>query len=538
MKHALYDFQLECIESLWEELTLNNTALAVLPTGAGKTATILGFCEKAFSFSPEIRGVFIVNRVKLAMQTFKVAQFDLGAKNVGLCCSTLGRRDTKGRLTVATIDTISRIDFKKVNFIILDEVHNVLDSGGSRYSKFLNKCREQNPNIKIVGITATPFRSQGLIYGEGELFTKIAFQKTLSWAIENGRLVKPLLYSTKEQFDTKGLKLIAGDYSMGELDELATDEKINLQVSDALPKLEGRKKIVWTCVNIRHAEALARIIRERGESVVCVHSDLDNGAQDRDIAAFREGTVRHLSFVSIFSEGYDQPSVDAVVFMRPTRSPVKYVQIVGRSLRVFPGKENALVLDYGRVVEECGPIDDPVIRKKGERRDADIDQGKMMKSCPKCLYYHSVFEASCPMCAYEYPLREESDPVKNLSLIANREGSLMRGDIKARWVNVSACKAAWHKSKSGRDCVRVTYYPEDILTDSYSDYLILDDSPFLKMKLKQKTKAFKISEEHKEVATLLASIKMAISSGNFAKRILVKKVGKFSEIESYSELTV
>lgn len=530
----LRDFQVEAIEAVWQELMIQDTALVVLPTGSGKTFTILGFCEKAFNEHETLRGVFLVNRVKLAAQTFEVAKGFLKKHVVSLCCSTLNSTDTSGQLVVATIDTISRIDFEKIDFIIADECHNVLDDGESRYSKFLDECRAQNPKLKIIGLTATPFRSTGYIYGEDELFTRVAYQKSLSWAIENNFLVKPFMFSTKEAFDTSKIRMVGGDYNLGDLEQLATEEKIKQQLDDAVDKISDRNKIVWVCTGIKHAELLAELLREKtGEEVVCVHSKMSQKDQGAAIELFRDGPVRHLSFVSIFSEGYDQPSVDCVVFMRPTRSAVRYVQTCGRGLRLFPDKQNCLILDYAQVIRECGPLDDPKIREKGQTRASLDEEGKGMRFCPSCLFYHSIKDAFCPSCSHEYVV-EERDPVKSLTTKSDEGQLLLKGDDKPQWLDVVAARASWHSAKSGRECIKVIYYLKKLLADPVSDFILIDNSPFIKKKMQDKLKsAFAIKKEFENVSDLLNAVKIAISQRKFPREVQVAKQGKYINILGY-----
>ncbi len=274
------------------------------------------------------------------------------------------------------------------------------------------------------------------------------------------------------------------------------------------------------------------MLRESGESVVTLHSKMDGSAQDAAINSFVSGSMRHLSFITIVSEGFDAPIIDAIVLLRPTRSPVRYVQPVGRGIRPYPGKVNCFVLDFGRVVENCGPLDDPIIRTKGEARASTVEEGKDMRFCPGCYFYHLRNVPACPQCGHTYTA-EERDPTKNLT-VRPGTGALLKEQSIPEWVDIQAARAEWHKSKAGNDCVKVLYYPKNIMMEPYKDYFVMGDANFLKLRLEAKVhKAFGLRRAFDKPADLLAALQLTISSGNYPRRIQVARNGQFMEILRY-----
>jgi hypothetical protein len=175
-----------------------------------------------------------------------------------------------------------------------------------------------------------------------------------------------------------------------------------------------------------------------------IHSQKDN-----NIKEFEDGNLRHLVFVSIVSEGYDYPPIDAIVLMRPTRSPVLYVQIVGRGLRPYKDKVNCLVLDYGRVIETLGHISDPLIN--AGKKSKGVTEIKM-KFCPQCYEYCQLSAQTCPECEYQFSSSKKEVNLKNLTSTTNLE------KVEETWGVVTRIKDGHTKTKNGYDARVVTVY--------------------------------------------------------------------------------
>lgn len=445
-------YQIEARNAILDELLKEYTALCVGSTGLGKTEIMF----MTINAIPNHRKVCIlVNKVKLLKQTYNRAKKALSEKTVKIFCGSLGQYDLDAQVIIASIQSISKMpnDF---DYIILDECHGVNQSEG-RYVEFLNK----NPKVKIVALTATPYRADGYIYGKGKLFKRICYQKGLLWSIENKFLVPPRIKYTDEQFDVSGLTIQNGDYKQGELNILTNDaEKLNKQLDDALPKLKGRNKVVWSCSSIRHATDVCNELINRGELAIVVHSQLDRELHDTNFELFEKNNYRHLVFVTECAEGWDYPPVDAIVLMRPTRSPVLMVQIIGRGLRNYEGKTDCLVLDYGKVIENCGPVDSPFIKEgKGKKSAITIK----MKFCPNCYEYMTSQLMTCPCCEYEFPAHRESDYQKNLTdKAANVDILSTPKEVKIHKVSFKI-----HKSKAGNECFKITYHGPILNIDEY-----------------------------------------------------------------------
>ena len=410
--------------------------------------------RSAMEKNPSARILVLQNNVDLIQQTARILP-----GYVTTYCAGLGEKiQAHAGTTVASVASmVGAPELKDFNGILIDEVHALGDSDYSTYKKILSRFG----NAKVVGFTATPFRSSGKIYGEGKFFSRVCFQRSLLDMIDEGYLVKPSLKHTAEQFETKGLKVRMGEYAMDDLAKLAADTvKVKKQIAEAIPRLADRRSRIWACVNIEHCELVAREI----PASKVVHSNLSREERDETMRAFRAGEVRDLVFVSVIKEGIDIPRIDAVVFMRPTRSPTLYVQVAGRGLRPAENKKDCLLLDFGGVVANLGPLDNPRVREPGETKAQAEREKPQFKFCPKCLEYIPIQSVKCSACGEGFI----DERLKNLTVKAATGGGLLSNDPVRN--KVTAVQIELHMSQAGNECLRVTYQCGIIRLHEYFSY--------------------------------------------------------------------
>lgn len=449
-------YQLEFVEAIWQEIFTSDTALGVLPTGGGKTVCIGTLMDRCLRAKHNMRIGMVMGRVDLVAQT-ELALAKVIPRNVlGVYCGTLSRKELSKPVTIASIQSISNIDLTHIDVLFIDEAHN-LDQDGGKYLRFIEKCRRVNARLKIIAVTATPFRVNGVIYGEDKMFKRIAYRKTIQDMIELGFLCRPILRQGESAFDTTALRTRAGEYMQEDIDKLVSNEStMRLQINDALAKMSGRKAIAWACANIEHCNTLTMELNNLGEWAGNVHSKQAREHRDKNLQAFKDGSLRHMVFVSILSEGFDHPPIDCVVLMRPTRSPVLYVQTVGRGLRIYPEKNDCLILDYGQVVREMGPLDDPKVKNKKGGGEA------VLKICGMCKAYVPGGCLLCPECQNPFPPREE--PVEKLTHRSDDKAVILSEKQAPTTELLGPANISMHESKNGNKCVKIVYANKNILT--------------------------------------------------------------------------
>jgi DNA repair protein RadD len=496
-------YQHQAAEAIWKEISIGSTALIVASTGLGKTEIIKLLIEKSIRLYPQFRCIFLVNKLNLLHQTAKRLEryFNCG---VGVYYGK-----TKSLVNPITVASIQSVYDKEINcnMLIMDEVHNFNQDEG-RYLTLINKMMSINPKTKLVGCTATPFRSDGYIYGKDKFFKGSCFTRDLKWAIDNKFLVPPTCKHMDHAFDPKNVKITAGDYNLKQLEKLANDDiKIIKQVSDALSRLSGRKKTVWSCVSIAHAEKVNKFINDAGEKSVVVHSKQGDRSS---LELFEAGDCKHLVFVSIVSEGYDYPPIDSVVLMRPTRSANLYVQTIGRGLRLYEGKKDCLVLDYGRVIENCGPVHDPWIGSKKKSAIESLDHG--MRFCPECLEYCEKSDDNCPVCHYLFE-KQKRDYSKNLTNTPYSDGLLFK---KKTTFIIKEVVSKAYMTKKGTIAEKLEYHTNGVFKDVITEFFGAKNSYYYKQRINlfQEGKRYEIDCEKNGKWWVTKEIRISNTIGN------------------------
>jgi DNA repair protein RadD len=518
----------------WFDRT-DDPALAVLPTGAGKTRIFSAISKYFVLRDPVASIVVLAHRHTLVKQNAESLRGIVPAP-VGIWCGSLNLKQAE-QITVATIQSMDDFPITP-DLVIVDEAHNIPHGEEGRYHELLAKMP---PHAKLLGVTATPYRlGGGEIVGPDHLFPGMTFRVDMVELINDGYLVRPRLAKGTEDtlINVEGLRVTGGDYNQKDLEErVANLDLIQRQVFNALPRLAGRNKVIWFCVDIAHAEAVAAHLPD----AVVLHSKMTTHQRDVATQGFHMGLFRHLVNVSVATEGYDEPAIDAVVLLRPTQSPVFYVQAVGRGLRLSDptighlparedrlsaiaasGKPDCLVLDYARVVENLGPVNAPVIKvKKSGKSDAKADPP--LKVCDGCMEYVPVHVVACPECGFEFPKKADEAPL-NLTRDGGHARILDTGEPYELMVTNSWADE-YTSMNSGRRCLLITY--KHGLLSSTPEYLTFD-SPFPLKKAREALAELGMSNVH-EINTVDDAI-ARMGEMEIPASIFIKKDGKYTRV--------
>lgn len=452
----LRDYQRHLVDAGLVELRSTGRALLVAATGAGKTWVIAEVVREL-----HVPTLVLVPRVALVPQMHAVLP------DAGILCDAYKSNQQK-HVTIATVQTASRRQVAGFRAVVIDEAHMM----GEAHMKLLS---ELNPQY-ILGLTATPFTASGPIYGHKKYWPPPAHAVGITELVDKGFLVPPVMAAGKHAFDVRGVKVVAGDYNQAQLGSIVTPEYMELQLADALPRLEGRKKVLWTCINITHAEQVYARLVAMGESACVYHSQQAMDEREEVLDDFKDGDARHVVAVTALSTGFDSPATDAVVLMRPTRSACLYVQTIGRALRVSPGKKNALVLDYGHCVEHLGPLDRPRVKVQLEsdsRKKKVEEHAERVVSCDGCGQFYfppKYVRQACPNCG-TYPGEGSGD--KQLATEADTEHALLTsaGDRQAEMYAADPLGA--YRSKLSLEAMRVARADVEVKNDRGEEQFIV-----------------------------------------------------------------
>jgi len=258
----------------------------------------------------------------------------------------------------------------------------------------------------------------------------------------------------KTQLDSSNVKKSAGDFNIKDLAK--THDKIsitNSAVEDALHYGKNYKKWLVFCIDIAHCEHVAAELNKRGVSARVLHSRMDGDRKDI-VNSFKRGEFKALVSVGMVTTGFDVKDIDLILMLRPTESAVLHVQMIGRGLRPFPGKEHCLVLDYAGNTARLGPINNVIIPKK-----ANETNGKGIaptKTCPVCRTITFTLAKFCDSCGHEFVFETKLTTLSSVEDIIER-GSLPP-DSKVKWLNVKSVKYNIHKKTGSPDSLLVTYF--------------------------------------------------------------------------------
>jgi DNA repair protein RadD len=330
-------------------------ACIVLPTGAGKSVVIAELARLA-------RGrVLVLAHVKeLCEQNHE--KFTRMGFEAGLYAAGLGRKDTTFQVTFASVQSVARnlqAFADEHSLLIVDECHRVSDADDSQYGQVVEALTRRNPKLKLLGLTATPYRmGMGFIYqyhGQGAVrseearpFDSCVYEVSLGEMIHAGFLVPPRVQDAPiAQYD---FSAIADDSRAGEAEVnrlLVSYPRVTQAIVEQVVSLadaQARTGVMLFAASVAHAREIAGYLPR--DEVALILGDTALPERDAQIAAFRERKLRYLVNVAVLTTGFDVPHVDFIALLRHTQSVSLFQQIVGRGLRLSPGKRDCLVMDY------------------------------------------------------------------------------------------------------------------------------------------------------------------------------------------------
>ncbi len=405
--------------------------LSVIPTGGGKSLVIAAMCQKLLDGWPGLR-IGIVTHVKelVSQNAQELLRIWRGAP-VGIYSAGLNRRDIRRSIMFMGIQSV----WNKVGLLggfdvlIIDEAHLIGREANTRYGKFIAAVRERVPHLRIMGLTATPYRldSGRLDRGDDRLFDDIVYDLNVSDLIAGGYLSPLRSPETNVQIDTKGLHVRAGEFVAAEMEERVRAPGLVEAAVDEIVEA-GRERNGWLLFghDVQHATDVRNEVRRHGFSCEVISGKTPAGERDSIIAAFKAKRIRALTSVGVLTTGFNAPHVDLIAMLMSTLSTVKYVQIVGRGFRpvyahghdlsteegrhaaIAAGpKPDCLILDFGGNIRRHGPIDAVKPRKQGAGKgepDEKVEKDDVRtKTCPSCREQAALDAAECPYCGHEFP---------------------------------------------------------------------------------------------------------------------------------------
>ncbi|HCE3430679.1 TPA: DEAD/DEAH box helicase [Vibrio parahaemolyticus] len=354
--YTLRPYQADSVKAVIHYFRKHSTpAVIVLPTGAGKSLVIAELARLA-------KGrVLVLAHVKELVEQNHAKYEGYGLKGA-IFSAGLGRKETDQQVVFASVQSVVRnLDSFKNQFslLVIDECHRVPDDKNSSYQKVITHLRELNPGIKVLGLTATPYRlGMGWIYQyhtrgqvrteESRFFRDCIFELPIRYLLDENFLTPARMMDAPVlSYDFSQLKPAnTGRYKEAEMDMVIDKAKRATPqiVEQIIQYARERKGVMIFAATVRHAQEIHGLLPE-GETAIVI-GDTPTPERDAIIQAFKNREIKYLVNVSVLTTGFDAPHVDLIAILRPTESVSLYQQIVGRGLRLSEGKNECLVLDY------------------------------------------------------------------------------------------------------------------------------------------------------------------------------------------------
>lgn len=478
-------YQVEAVSSLYQYFsTQSGNPVLALPTGTGKSVIIAMFLQSIYYQFPGQRVMVLTHVKELIQQNYEKLMTLWPAAPAGVYSAGLNRRDLHRKITFAGIGSVAKKadQFRHIDIVIIDEAHLVSPNDETMYQAFLNALREVNPYLKVVGLTATPWRlGTGRITEDG-IFTDVCFDITGMQAfnrlIAEGFLAPLIPRQTKMMLDIEGVHMRGGELIASELQHAVDKYEVTqAAIRETLELAYDRRHWLIFASGVEHACNIADMLNDMGIPTVAIHSKMGDAQRDQAILDFKAGKYRAAVNNNVLTTGFDFPAIDLIVVLRPTASTVLWVQMLGRGTRPFQceeyKKENCLVLDFAGNTRRLGPINDPVIpRKKGDKSGGEAP----VKLCGSCATYNHASVTHCAYCGAEFTFQ-----VKIKQTAASDE--LLRGEAPLVEVfKVDHITYSTHEKAGRPPMMKVTYYCGLRL---FSEYVCIQHDGFAQRKARQ-----------------------------------------------------
>jgi DNA repair protein RadD len=402
-------YQRTSIDQLYTWFRANpaGNPLLVLPTGSGKSIILATLIQEALANWPQTRILMLTHVRELIAQNADKLRLVWPAAPLGIHSAGLRSRATFEPIIFAGIQSVHRKAWQlgRFDLILIDEVHLVGNSADGMYRRFLAEARTINPAVRIIGLTATPWRttSGDLTYGDDALFQAVAHEVLMLDLIRDGYLAPLISKRMATTLDVSGVQTRQGEFIARQLEQAVDREDITQAALDeCLAYGADRHKWLVFCTGVAHAEHVAEALRGRGVTTGCVTGTTPAAQRDQLIADFKSGKLRALTNANVLTTGFDVPATDLLVMLRPTQSPGLFVQMVGRGSRIATGKDNCLVLDFAGNTVRHGPVDQ--VRAWIPSARAATPGAPPTRSCPQCQSILPVAVRQCPECGYDFPV--------------------------------------------------------------------------------------------------------------------------------------
>jgi superfamily II DNA or RNA helicase len=397
----LRDYQQKIVDEVIS-LPPGSRRVVWLPTGGGKTEISCAIAQ-----STEKKVLFLVDKIVL------VKQAEARFTKYGMIPNIIQGQNTllrgSSNVTIASVQTLSKEkrflliehEIEDIGYIIVDEAHIFHKA----HNKIIKAITKANPEAKVIGLSATPLRK-----GMKEMYHDLIRGPSYGELITSGSLVKPRYFCPdSHKLVEAGLAEVkvskaSGDYDTGQLSRQMRVKKIVGCVVDEWLRIASDRSTIVFCVDIAHSKEVAEEFYRRGIEV----AQIDHYAKDEEreslIKRFNGGEIRVLTSVNVLSIGFDSPIASCAILARPTLSTMLHIQQVGRVLRPYEGKKDAIIIDHAGNVFKHGKIEEFSPQELKGKHIFEVEskiikkEKPTVKQCRKCGFLNDYSAQICEEC--------------------------------------------------------------------------------------------------------------------------------------------
>lgn len=545
---TLRPYQQAAVDAVYTHLsTREDNPCVVLPTGTGKSLVIAQIVKDAVGRWGG-RVLVLAHVKELLVQNAEKIRALCGGIRVGVYSAGLGRRESDAPVVVAGIQSVYRKarDLGGFDLVVVDEAHLIPPDGEGEYRTFLDAALEVNPRMRVVGLTATPYRMHGgLICKPENILNHVCYEAGLKEMISQGYLA-PL--TTKEgdtAVDVSAVHVRAGEFVQAEVEAAVCKDSIVRSACHEIVRMTAaRRAVLVFCVSVEHCRQVAACISAAsGQECAVVTGDTSPEVRRETLARLRGESVpadlfgavkpplKYVANVNVLTTGFDAPSVDCVAILRPTLSAGLLVQMVGRGTRLCEGKKNCLVLDFGGNIMRHGPVDAIRVHDFGSGRRRAEPKEPPVRKCPSCRELVPTTYSVCPACGTPFP-----PPEVHHDAMATT-AAILSGAPSTSWADVEETSyMVWRKRDARPEdvsTVRVTYRTG--LADFVSEWVCPEHQGYARSKFidwwKARTAASVPVPSDAEHAVWLANLGVVSSPARI--RVKVTSGERFPRITAY-----
>ena len=401
-------YQEEAVDAIWDFIWSDKRAsYIVAPCSAGKSLIQASAIQKVLSEYPESKILCVAHNQDLVGQNSSEFGGLCPDIDYGIYCAGLSRKELHD-ITFGTVQSLARVKtLPEWEIVFVDEFH-LCSKNTKNYMKLLKSIWAANPNAKLVGLSATPFRTDsGDIRSEG-IFTNKIYEIDIETLLDEGYLAPIVSRTTTDaRIDMSQIATVRGEYENSSMAAAFMSEdkyKAYMSLIASIYLSGQRNKFLIFGVNLAHCQAMVSTLESLGIPIFYCDGTTAKKERKRIVEDFRECKRGVLINCGLYTTGFNVKDIDCLAMVFATQSAIKYCQVIGRLQRIAEGKIDGLLLDFGKNIERFGPINLLQVEPKFSNKNKTT--ASVVRACMKCGYYTHIKFKNCGECGEPFPIQE------------------------------------------------------------------------------------------------------------------------------------